>query len=887
MALPPAGFVAETIGGSWNELAGVVPLDDGRVLAWERAGRIWMMTAEGERIEPPMLDIHEEVGAWRDFGLLGVVPHPNFLQNGHLYLLYVVDRHYLLNFGTPQYDPNADEYYAATIGRVTRYTADASTGFTTVDPATRKILLGEDKFTGIPIVHQSHSVGTLAFSEDGTLLISTGDNASYEVVDTGGQVNDGYVDQALADGILKPKENVGAFRAQLVDCHCGKILRIDPSTGDGVPSNPFYDPAAPRAPKSRVWCLGLRNPFRMTIEPGSGSYNPADGNPGTLIIGDVGWNLLEETDRATGPGQNFGWPVFEGLDYHTVYGKADVANLDAPNPLGGTCNEPYFKFRTLLRQETLDPNPVWLNPCGTLQAESGQTSGMSSSTAYLGFLGSSYLKFDNPTGSWVQWTINVPTTGPWTLGFRYSDRVQPKSLQLAIDGATQADPVTFQPTGAFTEWRVHERTVTLSAGSHTIRITSNGQSGPLVDALAAYPPGQPPLVPSNIPTFVHRRGLADWHHSNGQARVPTYFGQAAALLQIGLPNVPVAGSSFGGQCSIGGPRVHFDSWPKEWRDVVFFGDFSLAWLRAWSISPTGAVTAVQTFDPSFGNVVCIMAHPTDESLWAVRWPGELNRISYKPGGNQLPVVNVTSSQPWGPSPLAVSFDASASYDPDGGTLQFAWDFGDGSTASGAVVQHVFTATSSAPQSFNVVLTATDDAKGMKTKTIVVSANNTPPSVTITSVYDGQLYPMTEKSFYPLEAIITDAEHGPDQLTCSWQQVLHHDTHEHPDPPVDSCSSEAVIKPLGCGKDTFWYEVRLTVTDAAGLATTKTASLYPDCLGWLNCPSDLDHNGVVDAADLAIVLGAWGQFASSPDLDGNGIVDAADLAVLLGAWGQCP
>jgi hypothetical protein len=55
------------------------------------------------------------------------------------------------------------------------------------------------------------------------------------------------------------------------------------------------------------------------------------------------------------------------------------------------------------------------------------------------------------------------------------------------------------------------------------------------------------------------------------------------------------------------------------------------------------------------------------------------------------------------------------------------------------------------------------------------------------------------------------------------------------------------------------------------------------------------DGVVDAADLAFLLGEWGAnpgspadfvssatFAPPPD----GIVDAADLAALLGAWGPC-
>lgn len=48
-------------------------------------------------------------------------------------------------------------------------------------------------------------------------------------------------------------------------------------------------------------------------------------------------------------------------------------------------------------------------------------------------------------------------------------------------------------------------------------------------------------------------------------------------------------------------------------------------------------------------------------------------------------------------------------------------------------------------------------------------------------------------------------------------------------------------------------------------------------------ADLDGNGSVSAADLAILLGAWGTDNCLADLNFNGSVDASDLALLLGAW----
>jgi uncharacterized membrane protein len=44
------------------------------------------------------------------------------------------------------------------------------------------------------------------------------------------------------------------------------------------------------------------------------------------------------------------------------------------------------------------------------------------------------------------------------------------------------------------------------------------------------------------------------------------------------------------------------------------------------------------------------------------------------------------------------------------------------------------------------------------------------------------------------------------------------------------------------------------------------------------------DGMVDASDLAVVLGAWGGAAG--DLTGDGTTDASDLAVILGEWGSC-
>jgi hypothetical protein len=57
-----------------------------------------------------------------------------------------------------------------------------------------------------------------------------------------------------------------------------------------------------------------------------------------------------------------------------------------------------------------------------------------------------------------------------------------------------------------------------------------------------------------------------------------------------------------------------------------------------------------------------------------------------------------------------------------------------------------------------------------------------------------------------------------------------------------------------------------------------------------CPGDCYDDGfsVVNGADLAMLLGRWGEVGSSPaDVNADGLVDGRDLSVVLGGWGPCP
>ena len=672
--------------------------------AWERGGRVWIVE-DGHRLHQPMIDISEEVGAWRDFGLLGFALDPQFRENGYIYLAYTVDHHHLTKFGTTNYHSSSNEYFMATIHRITRYRSRASDDFRTVDYTSRKVLVGESITNGFPSLFESHGIGSLVFGSDGTLLAGCGDGATHRAVDNG-SVSITYYSRALSEGIIRSNENVGAYRAQMVDSLSGKIIRIDPETGDGIPGNPFYDPAAPRAARSRVWSLGLRNPFRFALRPGTGSAQRNDANPGVLYIGDSGWLLLEDLNVATGPGQNFGWPIYEGFQEPTGYSGLSVANREASNPLFSTtnCTQQFFTFRQLLVQDSLHP-PVWLNPCDTNQH-----------------------------------------------------------------------------------------------------------------------------IPTNIHRFVHRRPAIEWRHTNGPARTGIYTTNGlAAVTNIGGPGSPVSGAQFGGSSSIGGTWYHGSDFPIQYSNTYFQADFEGQWIRSFVFDSSNNPVSVQPFLSDGGLVVCIATHPVEGSLYYATWTNGLKRITYTGGGNKSPRAVATADKTFGPSPLTVQFDGSASVDPETFPLAYLWNFGDGSAASTEInPSHVFSAPEGVPTSYPVTLTVTDNSNATAQATLLISVNNTPPEVTITSPTNGTRYPLTGPTTYNLSATISDAEHGADQLICEWRTILHHNNHTHADPPDTNCVTTAVITPFGCFGETYFYDIALKVTDAAGLSTTSEVRLYPDC-----------------------------------------------------------
>jgi PKD repeat protein len=117
----------------------------------------------------------------------------------------------------------------------------------------------------------------------------------------------------------------------------GSVIRVDPATGDALPTNPAVVAGATDKNAQRIVSYGLRNPFRFTQRPGTDE----------LWVGDVGWNEWEEINRIENPltsVKNFGWPCYEGAGRQNGYDSANLnicENLYA-NP--GAATSPFFAY---------------------------------------------------------------------------------------------------------------------------------------------------------------------------------------------------------------------------------------------------------------------------------------------------------------------------------------------------------------------------------------------------------------------------------------------------------------------------------------------------------------------------------------------------------------
>lgn len=177
----------------------------------EKLGVIQLFTPDGTGgYGPPaqFADLSAAVFDDGESGLLGMALDPDFATNRHIFLFYTTE---------------GDQ-------RLVRITANES--YTSMVPDSEQVVL-----SGLPRTVDYHKAGGIEFHPDepGHIYITIGDDS----------------DIAAAQDLSR---------------YNGKMLRVDKTTGRGVPANPFWDGNADSI-TSRIWSRGHRNAFRFTFHP--------------------------------------------------------------------------------------------------------------------------------------------------------------------------------------------------------------------------------------------------------------------------------------------------------------------------------------------------------------------------------------------------------------------------------------------------------------------------------------------------------------------------------------------------------------------------------------------------------------------------------------------
>ncbi len=254
----PDAYEWEEVASGFDNPLYLTTADDGsgRLFVVEQTGYI-LIIEDGEWDLTPFLDLSGELtpdvfqGGYTERGLIGLVFHPEYEENGYFWVHYInrEGNQVISRFSVSEDDPN-------------RADRDSEVVYLTF----------EDVF-------DNHNGGQLAFGPDDMLYIGIGDGGN------------------LGDPLGHGQDNSVYF---------GKMLRVDVDRIEDryvVPaSNPFSGEDGYR---SEIWATGLRNPWRFSF----------DSETGDLYIGDVGESAWEEINfqpaDSTG-GENYGWSHFEG-----------------------------------------------------------------------------------------------------------------------------------------------------------------------------------------------------------------------------------------------------------------------------------------------------------------------------------------------------------------------------------------------------------------------------------------------------------------------------------------------------------------------------------------------------------------------------------------------
>ena len=203
LAGPPAGFSITTIASGFELPTAHAYADDGRLFVAEKSGRVFVQQPGFGGLRTTFLDLRDSINDYGERGLTGLALDRNFATNRRMYLSYVAEK--------PGSTPDSSD---TSVGRVVRVEGSAADP-NIEDPSKRTVLLD-----GFEAAAPNHVTGTVRVDAQNRVLAGFGDG------------------------------NRDITAVQRLDQLNGKIVRINASTGAGVPGNPYYDATNPTSIRS-------------------------------------------------------------------------------------------------------------------------------------------------------------------------------------------------------------------------------------------------------------------------------------------------------------------------------------------------------------------------------------------------------------------------------------------------------------------------------------------------------------------------------------------------------------------------------------------------------------------------------------------------------------
>jgi uncharacterized repeat protein (TIGR03806 family) len=257
-------------------------------------------------------------GVNQECGLLGVAFHPQFQTNGYFFVFYSVVKSGVSGFTQ----------------RVSRFTIPAdqiNSPNPVADPLSEWILI--DQADQGP----NHQGGDMHFGPDGYLYIAVGDEENPNDF----RLNSQRIDRDFFSGMLRidvdklpgnlePNHHPAVPKDELPGSPGTMVARYSvPADNPWVGSTSFHgQPVDPEAVRTEWFAIGLRSPWRFSI----------DSVTGEIWLGDVGQDRYEEVNVITAGG-NYGWVFREGA--HDI----NVTNAGwAPKPTGFSSIDPLYEY---------------------------------------------------------------------------------------------------------------------------------------------------------------------------------------------------------------------------------------------------------------------------------------------------------------------------------------------------------------------------------------------------------------------------------------------------------------------------------------------------------------------------------------------------------------